>query len=110
MVTAHDLAAMKPTALLVNAARAEIIEPDALEHALRKGRPGRAAVDVYENEPVLGGDHPLLRLPNATCTPHTAWLEQNTYELYLGEAFENAVAFAAGRPVKLVNPEVLGRT
>jgi D-3-phosphoglycerate dehydrogenase len=66
-------------------------------------------VDVYENEPVLGGDHPLLRLPNATCTPHTAWLEQNTYELYLGEAFENAVAFAANRPVKLVNPEVLGR-
>ena len=110
MVTAHDLAVMKPTALLVNAARAEIIEPDALEHALRKGRPGRAAVDVYENEPVLGGDHPLLRLPNATCTPHTAWLEQSTYELYLGEAFENAVAFAAGRPVKLVNPEVLGRT
>jgi D-3-phosphoglycerate dehydrogenase len=106
-VTAEDLAAMKPDSLLVNAARAEIIQHGALEQALRNGRPGRAAVDVYENEPVLGGDHALLQMPNATCTPHTAWLEQNTYELYMGEAFENAVAFAAGRPVKLVNPEVL---
>ena len=106
-VTAADLAAMKPDALLVNAARAEIIEPGALEDALRSGRPGRAAVDVYENEPVLDGDHPLLRLPNALCTPHTAWLEQATYELYFGEAFENAVAFAAGRPKNIVNPDVL---
>jgi D-3-phosphoglycerate dehydrogenase len=104
MVTADDLAAMKPDSLLVNAARAEIIEHGALEEALRKGRPGRAAVDVYENEPVLAGDHPLLRLSNAVCTPHTAWLEQATYELYFGEAFENAVAFAEGRPANLVNP------
>ena len=108
-VTAEDLAVMKPDALLVNAARAEIIEAGALEQALRKGRPGRAAVDVDENEPVLGGDHPLLRLPNAVCTPHTAWLEQTTYELYFGEAFENAVAFAQGRPANLVNPEALSR-
>jgi D-3-phosphoglycerate dehydrogenase / 2-oxoglutarate reductase len=106
-VRAEDLAAMKPDALLVNAARAEIIESGALEDALRKGRPGRAAVDVYENEPVLHGDHPLLRLPNAVCTPHTAWLEQPTYELYFGEAFENAVAFANGRPANIMNPEVL---
>lgn len=104
IVKAADLAAMKPDALLVNAARAEIIEAGALEQALRDGRPGRAAVDVYENEPVIAGDHPLLRLPNAVCTPHTAWLEQTTYELYFGEAFENAIAFAEGRPRNLVNP------
>lgn len=107
-VRASDLALMKPSSLLVNAARAEIIETGALEEALRKGRPGRAAVDVYENEPVIGGDHALLRLPNALCTPHTAWLEKRTYELYLGEAFENAVAFAQGRPTGIVNPEALG--
>jgi D-3-phosphoglycerate dehydrogenase len=106
IVTADDLDAMKPEALLVNTARAELIEPGALERALERGRPGFAAVDVYENEPVLGGDHPLLRAPNALCTPHSAWMEKETYELYFGEAFENAAAFAAGRPVKLVNPKV----
>lgn len=106
IVTAEDLGAMKPDAVLVNAARAELIAPGALEQALKQGRPGMAAVDVYENEPVLRGEHPLLRLDNAICTPHSAWLEQTTYELYLGEAFENAAAFAAGRPVKLLNPEV----
>ena len=107
IVQPSHLAAMKPDALLVNAARAELIERGALEAALEHGRPGYAAVDVYENEPVLNGDHPLLRLPNALCTPHSAWLERSTYELYFGEAFENAAAWAAGRPVKLVNPEVL---
>jgi D-3-phosphoglycerate dehydrogenase len=107
LVKAADLALMKPDAMLVNAARAELIEHGALAAALARGRPGYAAVDVYEDEPVLEGDHPLLRLPNALCTPHTAWLERDTYELYFGEAFENAAAWAAGRPVKLVNPEVL---
>jgi D-3-phosphoglycerate dehydrogenase len=107
-ITADDLAAMKPDALLVNTARAELIESGALERALRSGRPGRAAVDVYENEPVLGGEHPLLRAPNCVCTPHSAWLEKTTYELYLGEAFDNALAFAAGRPVNIVNPEAAG--
>ena len=107
LVKAADLAAMKPGSMLVNAARAELVERGALEAALARGRPGFAAVDVYEDEPVLGGDHPLLRQPNALCTPHTAWLERDTYELYFGEAFENAAAWAAGRPVKLVNPEVL---
>ena len=107
IVSPDDLAAMKRDALLVNTARAELIAPGALEKALERGCPGHAAVDVYEDEPVLGGDHPLLRLPNALCTPHTAWLEKSTYELYFGEAFGNAVAWAAGRPVKLVNPEVL---
>ena len=94
---------MKPSALLINTARAELIAPDALATALRNGRPGYAAVDVYENEPVLNADHPLLQLDNALCTAHSAWLERDTYELYFGEAFANAAAFAAGRPVPLVN-------
>ncbi|HYC46618.1 MAG TPA: D-2-hydroxyacid dehydrogenase family protein [Burkholderiales bacterium] len=107
IVKPEDLAAMKPDSLLVNTARAELIEHGALERALAQGKPGRAAVDVYEDEPVLGGDHPLLKLPNALCTPHSAWLEKETYELYFGQAFENIVAFAAGRPQQVVNPEAL---
>ncbi|MGE5525128.1 MAG: NAD(P)-dependent oxidoreductase, partial [Rhodospirillaceae bacterium] len=109
IVTAGDLARMKPTALLVNTARAELVAPGALAGALRAGRPGFAAVDVYENEPVLRGEHPLLELGNATCTPHSAWLERQTYELYFGEAFDNLLAWAAGRPVRLVNPGVVPR-
>jgi len=103
IVNAGHLARMKPTALLVNTARAELIAPNALENALRKRRPGYAAVDVYENEPVLNGNHPLLALENALCTAHSAWLERDTYELYFGEAFANAAAFAAGQPLRLVN-------
>lgn len=103
LVTARDLARMKTTALLVNTARAELITPGVLESALKAGRPGHAAVDVYENEPVMGGQHPLLELDNALCTHHSAWLERETYELYFGEAFANAAAYAAGQPVKLVN-------
>jgi D-3-phosphoglycerate dehydrogenase len=106
IVRADDLAAMKPESLLVNTARAELIASGVLEHALAQGRPGFAAVDVYEDEPVVGGDHPLLRLPNALCTAHSAWLERPTYELYFGEAFDNALAYAAGHPVNLLNPEV----
>lgn len=98
IVTADHLARMKPSALLVNTARAELVETGALETALKRGRPGFAAVDVYENEPVLNGEHPLLKLDNALCTAHSAWLERDTYELYFGEAFANAAAFAAGRP------------
>jgi D-3-phosphoglycerate dehydrogenase len=107
IVTAGDLGRMKPSALLVNTARAELIEPRALVAALKKGRPGLAAVDVYENEPVVRGEHPLLQLDNALCTPHTAWLEPDTYELYFGEAFDNINAFLSGRPANIVNPEVL---
>jgi D-3-phosphoglycerate dehydrogenase len=103
IVNAGHLARMKPTALLVNTARAELIAPGVLETALRNGRPGYAAIDVYENEPVLNGNHPLLELDNALCTAHSAWLERDTYELYFGEAFANAAAFAAGQPVRLVN-------
>jgi len=93
--------------LLVNPARAELIAPGALVDALKRGRPGFAAVDVYDHEPVVGGDHPLLRLDNALCTPHSAWLEKDTYELYFGEAFDQVLAFAAGKPVNLLNPQVL---
>jgi D-3-phosphoglycerate dehydrogenase len=106
IVTAAHLARMKSTALLVNTARAELIAAGALEAALKKGRPGYAAVDVYENEPVLKGNHPLLGLDNALCTAHSAWLERDTYELYFGEAFANAAAFAAGRELRLVNAPV----
>jgi D-3-phosphoglycerate dehydrogenase len=107
IVTAEDLAQMKPTALFVNTARAELVAPGALVDALNKGRPGFAVTDVYENEPVLRGDHPLLKLNNALCTPHTAWLERETYELYFGEAFDNLLAYLAGRPVNMVNLEAL---
>jgi D-3-phosphoglycerate dehydrogenase len=109
IITAADLALMKPTALIVNTARAELFAPGVLVEALKKGRPGFAATDVYENEPVQNGDHPLLKLPNAICTPHTAWLEPGTYGAYFGEAFEQAATFAAGKPVKLLNPEVKPR-
>jgi D-3-phosphoglycerate dehydrogenase len=102
LVTGAHLARMKKSALLVNTARAELIAPGALVEALRAGRPGSAAVDVYENEPVLRGRHPLLELPNVLCTAHSAWIEQDTYELYFGEAFDNLIAYVAGKPVNLV--------
>ena len=107
IVTSADLARMKPDALLVNTARAELVAPNALVEAMRKGRPGYAAVDVYENEPVLNGDHPLLKLDNTLCTPHSAWIEKETYELYFGEAFRNVVALARGESANIVNPEAL---
>jgi D-3-phosphoglycerate dehydrogenase len=103
IVKAAHLARMKTTALLVNTARAELIEPGALVSALKAGHPGMAATDVYENEPVQNGDHPLLKLDNALCTNHSAWLEKGTYEAYFGEAFANAAAFAAGKPVRILN-------
>lgn len=107
IVTAKELARMKSTALFVNTARAELVAPGALVDALRNGRPGYAVTDVYENEPVLRGDHPLLKLDNALCTPHTAWLERETYELYFGEAFDNIRAFLSGKPANIINPEAL---
>jgi D-3-phosphoglycerate dehydrogenase len=110
IITAADLALMKPTALIVNTSRAELFAPGVLVEALQKGRPGFAATDVHENEPVQNGDHPLLKMPNVICTPHSAWLEPYTYELYFGEAFEQAAAFTAGQPVKLLNPDVVPRT
>lgn len=98
IVTAEDLARMKPDALLVNTARAQLIAPGALEAALRAGRPGMAAADVFEEEPVV--HHPLLDLSNFLGTPHLGYVERDSYELYFGEAFDNLLAFAEGRPVR----------
>ena len=77
------------------------------EAGLKRGRPCYAAVDVYENEPVLGGDHPLLKMDRTLCTPHSAWIEKDMFELYFGEAFDNVIRFARAEPSNLVNPEVL---
>jgi D-3-phosphoglycerate dehydrogenase / 2-oxoglutarate reductase len=96
IVTPSDLARMKPDALIVNTSRAELIESGALEAALRAGRPGFAAVDVYEEEPIRGADHPLLAMDNAVCTPHLGYVEKDSYELYFGQAFDNVNAFFGG--------------
>ena len=109
IVGPEDLARMKPTALLVNTSRAELIQPGALLAALRAGQPGYAAVDVYEQEPILHGDHPFLSMPNVVCTPHLGWAEWDNFELYYAEAFEQIVAFAEGRPLRLINPDVKPR-
>ena len=107
IVTAADLARMKPTALLVNTSRAPLIEPDALVHALRAGRPGMAAVDVYEQEPVRDTNHPLLNMPNVVCTPHLGYVTREEYEVQFTDIFDQIVAYAAGTPINVVNPEVL---
>jgi D-3-phosphoglycerate dehydrogenase / 2-oxoglutarate reductase len=109
IVKADDLARMKPTALIVNTSRAPIIAQGALVAALQRGRPGRAAVDVYEDEPVLGGQHPLIGMDNVICTPHLGYVEEATYESYFGTATEQILAFAAGKPINVVNPEALGK-
>ena len=109
LVTAADLAQMKADALLVNTSRAELIVSGALEAALQAGHPGFAAVDVYEQEPVLGAQHPLLAMPNAICTPHLGYVEAGNYEMYFGDAFNNIVAFAKGEAKNIANPEVLKR-
>lgn len=101
IVTAADLARMKPTALFVNVARAQLIEKGALVAALEAGRPGFAAVDVYDEEPIIGGNHPLLKMPNVLCTPHLGWAEWETFELYFRECFEQIVNYAEGRPLRL---------
>jgi len=107
MVTAADLARMKPTAVLVNTSRADLIESGALVAALKAGKPGWAAVDVYESEPVV--DHPILQLDNAICTPHIGYVEKDSYELYFGTTFDRLLAFIAGSPVDVANPDVLSR-
>ena len=106
IVTAADLARMKTTALLVNTSRAPLIEPGALVSALKAGRPGRAAVDVYEQEPVTDGRHPLLAMDNVVCTPHLGYVTREEYELQFSDIFDQVVAFAAGSPINVVNPEV----
>ena len=106
IVRLEDLGRMKPTALLVNTSRAELVEPDALIAALNRGRPGMAAVDVFETEPILQG-HALLRLENCICTPHIGYVEQDSYEMYFGAAFDNVVNFIKGTPTQVVNPAAL---
>jgi D-3-phosphoglycerate dehydrogenase len=106
-IVTHDLLAqMKPTALLVNTSRAELIEEGALVSALNRGRPGMAAVDVFESEPILQG-HPLLRLENAVCTPHIGYVEQDSYEAYFTAAFDNVANFVHGHPSNIINPDAL---
>ena len=106
IVTQSDLSMMKTTAVLVNTSRAELIEPDALIGALNRGRPGMAAVDVFETEPILQG-HALLRLENCICTPHIGYVEQNSYEMYFSAAFDNVVNFIKGTPTNIINPGAL---
>jgi D-3-phosphoglycerate dehydrogenase len=104
VVTADDLARMKPSALFVNTSRAELVQPDALEQALRQGRPGQAALDVFTSEP-LAADSPLLRMPTVLATPHLGYVEKDSYELYFHHAFQNIVDFAAGTCDKINNPD-----
>lgn len=107
IVSAADLARMKPTALMVNTSRAGLIEEGALERALQLGRPGMAAVDVFEDEPVLNASHPLLKLDNALCTPHIGYVERAGYERIFSSIFDQILGFAAGKPVNMINPEAL---
>jgi len=109
IVTAQDLARMKPTALIVNTSRAPLIEPGALVSALQAGRPGKAAVDVYEEEPLRDKGHPLLNMPNVVCTPHLGYVTREDHEIAFTEIFDQINAYAAGKPTNVVNPEVLGR-
>jgi D-3-phosphoglycerate dehydrogenase len=109
IVTRDDLARMKPTALIVNASRSGLIEKGALEEALKAGRPGMAAVDVYDQEPVLGGNHPLLKMDNVTCTPHLGYVTRESYEEYYAVVVDDIVNFAAGKPSNVLNPEALSK-
>ena len=107
IVTAADLARMKPSALLVNTSRAPLIEPGALVNALRAGRPGMAAVDVFEEEPVRDPQHPLLTMANVVATPHIGYVTHDEYEIHFTDIFDQILAYAAGAPINVVNPEVL---
>src|SRR5438093_2071325 len=109
IVTSGDLARMKPTALIVNTSRAGLIAPGALEAALRAGRPGMAAVDVYEEEPVVGGRHPLLAMDNVVCVPHLGYVERDGLEHMFTGIFDQILAYASGKPINVANPEALKR-
>src|SRR5215831_18177883 len=107
IMTAEDLGRMKPTALLVNTSRAGLIAPGALVEALRAGRPGMAAVDVYEKEPLTDPSHPLLNMPNVVCTPHIGYVTREEYDLQFSDIFDQILAYAAGTPIHVINPESL---
>jgi D-3-phosphoglycerate dehydrogenase len=109
IVTRDDLGRMKPTALIVNPSRAGLIAPGALVEALRAGRPGMAAVDVYEKEPVIGADHPLLKMDNVTCTPHLGYVTREGYEEYYAVVVDDILAFAAGKPQNVLNPQAIAK-
>jgi D-3-phosphoglycerate dehydrogenase len=109
IVTTADLARMKPTALLVNTSRAGLIAPGVLEAALRAGRPGMAAVDVYEHEPVVGGQHPLLAMDNVVSTPHLGYVERSGLDAFFNMMFDQILAYASGQPINVANPEVLAK-
>jgi D-3-phosphoglycerate dehydrogenase / 2-oxoglutarate reductase len=106
IVTSDDLSCMKPTALLVNTSRAPLIETGALVEALRMGRPGMAAVDVFEDEPLRDPGHPLLAMDNVVCTPHIGYVTRDEYELQFSDIFDQVAAYAAGAPINVVNPRV----
>ncbi len=110
IVRHSDLARMKPTALIVNTSRGPIIEEGALVRALKEGRPGFGAVDVYDDEPVLNGNHPLLKMDNVVCTPHLGYVDRDTYEKYYGAAVDSILAYAEGKPINVLNPEVLQKS
>ena len=101
---------MKTTALIVNTSRAGLIEPGALAAALKRGRPGRAAVDVYEEEPLLNPDYPLLKMDNVVCTPHLGYVERDGYERIFSVVFDQILAFAAGKPFNVINPGALKKS
>jgi D-3-phosphoglycerate dehydrogenase len=109
IVTAEDLARMKPTAVLVNTSRAPLIAPGALVAALRAGRPGMAAVDVFEHEPLRDPSDPLLNMDNVVCTPHIGYVSRDEYEIQFSDIFDQIAAFAAGEPINVVNPDVMSR-
>src|SRR6202165_5859938 len=109
IVTADDLARMKPSALLVNTSRAPLIAPGALVDALRKGRPGMAAVDVYEKEPLRDSADPLLNMDNVVCVPHIGYVTRDEYEIQFSDIFDQIVAYAAGAPTNVVNPDAIGK-
>jgi D-3-phosphoglycerate dehydrogenase len=110
IVKRADLARMKPTALIVNTSRAPLIEEGALVEALKQGRPGRAAVDVYEDEPVLGANHPLIQMRGVVCTPHLGYVEAANYSAIYDTAVDNIIAFIAGKPINVLNPEALEKS
>ena len=110
IVTAADLARMKPTSLFVNTSRGALVEPGALVAALRQGRPGMATVDVFDEEPVFGASDPLVAMDNVVATPHLGYVTQSNLESYFTYAFDQIVAWEAGKPTNMVNPEAFERS